>query len=171
METVSYYSLLGVSRRASVDEIKKAYRRLVFQYHPDRNPGDAKAAEKFKEILDAYGVLSDTIERARYDRTLEDDPEEEKAKQKSHSGSQQQSNGNGFGQQFNDTFQSSSSQYQGKAEPEPKCPGCSIIGIEHIVLRKGGSGTSRGKQFVLSPFNVILCSQCGHVYGITGQSS
>jgi len=63
-----YYSLLGVSKAASADEMKKAYRKLAMQHHPDRNPGDKKAEEKFKEISHAYDVLSDEQKRAAYDR-------------------------------------------------------------------------------------------------------
>ncbi len=63
-----YYEVLGVARDASVGEIKKAYRGLAVKYHPDRNPGDAKAEEKFKEAATAYAVLSDPEKRSRYDR-------------------------------------------------------------------------------------------------------
>src|SRR3954453_13602179 len=63
-----YYKSLGVDRKASADEIKKAYRKLARQYHPDRNPGDAKAEERFKEISEAYDVLSDPDKRKKYDR-------------------------------------------------------------------------------------------------------
>ncbi|HSL18579.1 MAG TPA: molecular chaperone DnaJ [Methylomirabilota bacterium] len=63
-----YYEVLGVGREAPVAEIKKAYRRLAVQYHPDRNPGDATAEERFKEASEAYAVLADADKRARYDR-------------------------------------------------------------------------------------------------------
>lgn len=63
-----YYEVLGVSKSATADEIKKAYRKVAMQYHPDRNPGDASAEEKFKEAAEAYEVLSDSEKRARYDR-------------------------------------------------------------------------------------------------------
>src|SRR4051794_28783191 len=62
------YDTLGVSKSASGDEIKKAYRKLAREYHPDRNPGDAAAEEKFKEVQHAYDVLSDDDKRKQYDR-------------------------------------------------------------------------------------------------------
>jgi len=61
------YDTLGVKKGASADEIKKAYRKLAAQYHPDKNPGDASAEEKFKEVQNAYDVLSDTEKRKQYD--------------------------------------------------------------------------------------------------------
>ena len=63
-----YYELLGVSRTATADEIKKAYRQRAREFHPDANPNDAAAAEQFKKIAMAYQVLSDDEQRARYDR-------------------------------------------------------------------------------------------------------
>lgn len=63
-----YYEVLGVSKTASVDEIKKAYRKLAMQYHPDQNPGDKAAEEKFKEAAEAYSVLSDADKRRTYDQ-------------------------------------------------------------------------------------------------------
>lgn len=63
-----YYEVLGVAKSAGADEIKKAYRKIAMQYHPDRNPGDAAAEDKFKEAAEAYDVLSDADKKARYDR-------------------------------------------------------------------------------------------------------
>src|SRR5829696_10535452 len=63
-----YYEVLGVARDATEDQVKKAYRKLARQYHPDRNPGDKSAEAKFKEVQEAYDVLSDKNKRAQYDR-------------------------------------------------------------------------------------------------------
>jgi molecular chaperone DnaJ len=68
MSKRDYYEVLGVTKTSSVDEIKKAYRKVAMQYHPDRNPGDKAAEEKFKEAAEAYEILSDADKRAQYDR-------------------------------------------------------------------------------------------------------
>lgn len=68
MASKDYYQILGVPERATADEIKKAYRRLAKQYHPDKNPDKPQAAERFKEISEANGVLGDAEKRAQYDR-------------------------------------------------------------------------------------------------------
>ncbi|MCL4559439.1 MAG: DnaJ domain-containing protein [Chloroflexi bacterium] len=68
MEYKDYYKILGVERNASEQDIKKAYRKLALKYHPDRNQGNKQAEEKFKEINEAYQVLSDSKKRARYDQ-------------------------------------------------------------------------------------------------------
>jgi curved DNA-binding protein len=68
MEFKDYYKILGVDKKASVDEIKKAYRKLAMKYHPDRNPDDKSSEEKFKEVSEAHEVLSDPEKRKRYDQ-------------------------------------------------------------------------------------------------------
>lgn len=67
-EKRDYYEVLGVDKSASADEIKKSYRKIAMKYHPDRNPGDKDAEEKFKEAAEAYSVLSDPDKRAKYDK-------------------------------------------------------------------------------------------------------
>ena len=68
MAKEDYYAILGVAREASADELKKAYRKQAMQFHPDRNPGDAVAEAKFKEVSEAYEILKDDQKRAAYDR-------------------------------------------------------------------------------------------------------
>ena len=65
---VDYYQVLGVERGASADEIKKAYRKAAMRDHPDRNPGDIEAEDRFKQAAEAYSVLGDEEKRARYDQ-------------------------------------------------------------------------------------------------------
>ncbi len=159
--TFDYYSVLGIKRGASQEEIKRAYRKAVFRYHPDRNPGDVEAAGKFRQVLDAYEVLSNASRRANYDQVTrpahaESSTQEEPAEEESPRFESDPSNGFRFTQDF-----------KHKTEPEPKCPSCSVVGTDHIISRKAGSSSARGKQFILAPFNIVFCSACGHVYGVT----
>src|SRR3954447_8981540 len=68
MAKQDYYATLGVARDASADDLKKAYRKLAMQYHPDRNPGDKQAEARFKDVNEAYDILKDDQKRAAYDR-------------------------------------------------------------------------------------------------------
>ena len=152
-DSIDYYSLLGVEPKATPDEIKRAYRKLVFQYHPDRNPDNREAAEKLKEIMAAYDILSNEESRAQYDKNkgFRND--------KGADGKKSPGNGSHFSYEFKQ-----------RLEPEPQCPNCSVVGMDHVISRKSGSGMGRGKQFITSPFQVIFCDHCGHVYGIAGHS-
>ncbi|MCW3121668.1 MAG: chaperone DnaJ domain protein, partial [Flavipsychrobacter sp.] len=67
MDYKDYYKVLGVEKKASQEDIKKTYRKLAVKFHPDKNPGDKKAEEKFKEINEAYDVLGDAEKRKKYD--------------------------------------------------------------------------------------------------------
>src|SRR5436190_77537 len=67
-EKRDYYEVLSVERTVSAEELKKSYRKVAMQYHPDRNPGDHAAEEKFKEAAEAYAVLSDPSKRSQYDQ-------------------------------------------------------------------------------------------------------
>ena len=68
MSKRDYYTVLGVARGSSAEEIKKAYRKLAIQFHPDKNPGDAAAEDKFKEAAEAYEVLSNPEKKQKYDQ-------------------------------------------------------------------------------------------------------
>ena len=86
-----YYEVLGVSKDASVDEIKKSYRKQALKYHPDKNPGDKDSEEKFKEAAEAYEVLSSNEKRQRYD-------------QFGHAGMSGQAGAGGFSMDMEDIF-------------------------------------------------------------------
>src|SRR5947208_16973941 len=73
MSKRDYYEILGVGKTSSAEEIKKAYRKVAMQFHPDRNPGDKTADEKFKEAAEAYEMLSEQDKRAQYDRYSHED--------------------------------------------------------------------------------------------------
>ena len=89
-----YYEILSLDKTASSDQIKKAYRKVAMKYHPDRNPGDSSAEEKFKEAAEAYSILSDPEKKSRYD-------------QFGHAGINQGGAGAGFhGMDINDIFSS-----------------------------------------------------------------
>ncbi len=113
---MDYYKILGINRNATAEEIKKAFRKLAVKYHPDKNPGDKKAEERFKEINEAYDVLSNDEKRKKYDEFGENwkFADQAKAQQKQQYGDfgggewYYQGSGSGFGGEegFEDIFES-----------------------------------------------------------------
>ncbi len=131
MDYKDYYKILGVARGANTDEIKKAFRKLARKYHPDVNPGDKKAEEKFKEINEAYEVLSDSEKRRKYD-TLGPNWQEQ------------------FGPNFSGSGGRRSSQYGGRGSQfdfDPNSPGFSDF-FEALFGRsaQSGGGAARGTR-------------------------
>jgi molecular chaperone DnaJ len=117
MAKEDYYKILGVARDADKDELKKAYRKLAMQYHPDRNPGDHEAERHFKEVNEAYEVLRDDQKRAAYDRFGHAAFE--------HGGGMGDGFGQGFGSGFADIFEEMFGEFMGGG-------------------RRGGRGSTRG---------------------------
>jgi curved DNA-binding protein len=108
MDYKDYYKILGVSKNASQDEIKKSFRKLAVKFHPDKNPGDKKAEEKFKEINEANEVLGDAEKRKKYDELGENWKYYQQQGQQGGQRHQKQYHdfGEGFGGQFSDFFES-----------------------------------------------------------------
>lgn len=120
MSKRDYYEVLSLSKGASAEEIKKAYRKVAMQYHPDRNPGDKAAEEKFKEAAEAYEVLSDSDKRAQYDRY-------------GHAGLSNSSRGSGGGMNMDDIFSQFGDIF-----------GDDLFGSFFGGGRRGGNSRSRG---------------------------
>ncbi len=99
MSKEDYYKILGVSRDANESDIKKAYRKLALKHHPDRNPGDKSASEKFKQLNQAYETLKDQKKRSFYDKYGTDDPETASSQSSGGHGA-----GSGFSGDFSDVF-------------------------------------------------------------------
>ncbi|MBP7854671.1 J domain-containing protein [Candidatus Babeliales bacterium] len=123
MSKQNYYDILGVSKTATIDEIKKAYRALAMKHHPDRNPGNKEAEEKFKNAAEAYEVLSDEKKRATYD-------------QYGHAGYQNMNQGGGHHMNMDDIFKHFGDVFGG---------GGGGFNFEDLFNQRGGS-TSRRKK-------------------------
>lgn len=110
MEFIDYYAVLGIDKKATADEVKKAYRKLARKYHPDLNPNDKEAEKKFKQINEANAVLSDPANRKKYDKYGKDwkhAEEFEKARQSQQRQSSQQYTSSHFGEgDYSDFFES-----------------------------------------------------------------
>ncbi len=156
MSNKDYYSILGVSKNASADEIKKSYRRLVLKYHPDRNPGDKSAEEKFKEINEAYDVLKDDQKRSAYDKYGSN-----AFNGNSGSGFSDFSNGGfsagNFGD-FSDIFEQmfGDSIFGGGSRSRQQQSGADIRYDVAITLREACTGTNKNLQYT----TFVRCDLC-----------
>lgn len=153
MEKRDYYEILGVSRTASADEIKKAYRKLALKYHPDRNPDDKESENKFKEAAEAYEVLSNDEKRRQYD-------------QFGHAGPGQAGGGfhgftdmddifQQFGDIFGDIFGGAQQRKNKKAGPTPK-RGQDIVKGMSITLKEAFVGTKKDVTY----YHFVSCKTC-----------
>lgn len=145
-----YYEILGVSRDASESEIKKAYRNLALKYHPDRNPGDKEAEERFKEINEAYEVLSDPEKRARYDRfghSMGESP---------FTGAEG-FNGFGFGTSFSDIFNDIFSEFFGTSS-ERRRPTAGEDLLYNLKISFIESAKGAEKEIIVK--RKVLCKAC-----------
>jgi molecular chaperone DnaJ len=152
MAKKDYYELLGVSRSASADELKKAYRKLAMKYHPDRNPNDKESAEKFREINEAYDVLKDEQKRSAYDRFGH-------AAFEQGGGSRPGSGGFGFdfSGSFADIFDEMFGDFAGmRRSPEANMRGSDIRYNMEVSLEEAFSGTTTKIKYLTG----VACDSC-----------
>lgn len=140
-EKRDYYEVLGVARDADAAELKRAYRKLAVQYHPDRNPGDATAEARFKEAAEAYQVLSDGEKRAMYDRF-------------GHAGPQRSGFGGGFSD-VGDIFSAFSDIFGGGRRGP--APGGDIESQIELTLEEAATGAAKEVRFQRQ----AMCTTCG----------
>lgn len=152
MAKQDFYEILGVSRSAGADEVKRAYRKLAMQYHPDRNPGDKNAEQKFKDINEDYDVLKDDQKRAAYDRY-------------GHAAFEQGGRGpgdfgfaGGFGGGFADIFDEMFGEFMGGGRRGQTGPtrGNDLRYNLEITLEE----SFRGKQTTIRVPTLVLCDSC-----------
>lgn len=169
MEKRDYYTILGVSRTATADEIKAAYRKLALKYHPDRNPGNTEAENKFKEAAQAYEVLGDEQKRQRYDKF-------------GHAGVDGMGAGHGggphgmnmddifsnFGDIFGDIFGAHTGQRRGRKKSGPTAErGHDLFKEISITLKDAYLGSKHEMAF----FRFVPCTTCKHTGAQEGTSA
>lgn len=163
-----YYEILGVPKNASKDDLKKAYRKLAMQYHPDRNPGDKESEEKFKEAAEAYEVLNNDDKRAKYDRFGHD------GVRGSQYGSQGFSDINDIFSHFSDIFGGSSifddffggTQQRGRQRRGNGTPGSDLRVNLKLTLEEIAEGVSKKIKIKKQ----IKCDKCGGTGAESGTS-
>src|SRR5579883_479392 len=149
MAKQDFYETLGVSRSASPDEIKRAFRKLAMQYHPDRNAGDKNAEQKFKDINEAYDVLKDDQKRAAYDRF-------------GHAAFEHGANGRGAGDfnfgmgGFADIFDEMFGEFMGTRRNGRAAQGADLRYNLEISL----ADAFHGKQAQIRVTTAVLCEAC-----------
>ena len=168
MEFIDYYKVLGITKNATSDEIKKAYRKQARKLHPDINPNDKEAHEKFQQLNEANEVLSNSEKRAKYDKYGKDwekGEEYEKYKQQqqySNAGQQQQSysGGNFEGEDFSDYFSSMfGNQSGGNRRSQPKYRGQDIQAQVQIDIKE--AYTTHKKEFSVNGKNIRITVPAG----------
>ncbi len=165
MEFIDYYKVLGISKTATADEIKKAYRKLARKLHPDINPNDKEANAKFQQLNEANEVLGNPEKRKKYDKygkDWENGEEYEKYKQQQYSNAgQQQSYGGGFGgDDFSDYFSSMfGNQSGGRQRSQPKYRGQDIQAEVQIDIKE--AYTTHKKEFTVSGKNIRITIPAG----------
>lgn len=152
-----YYEVLGVDKKASADDIKRAYRRLAIKYHPDKNPGDKEAEAKFKECAEAYEVLSDTEKRSRYDQYGHDGLRGVGVHDYSHMNVNDIGDifGDIFGDMFGDIFGGRRSSRSGGARTASR--GYDLETAVELTLEDVAKGTEKTIEFTRQD----TCQECG----------
>ena len=158
MSNKDYYSILGVSKNASADEIKKSYRKLVLKYHPDKNPGDKSAEEKFKEINEAYEVLKDDKKRSAYDRYGSDAFSGGSSGSSGFEGFSSSGFSSGNFGDFSDIFEQmfGDSIFGGGRSSSRQQPGADIRYDIAVSLREACNGTSKNLRYT----TFVRCDLC-----------
>jgi len=161
MSKKNFYDILGVSKTADVAEIKKAYRALAMKYHPDRNPDNKDAEEKFKEATSAYEILSDEKKRAQYDQYGHDNYQNMQGGGGGHNQNMDdifRNFGDMFGGvDFGDIFGQGSSQRRKKSGPTPQ-RGHDLIQNITITLKEAYLGVKKEVSY----YHAFACEQCSH---------
>lgn len=159
MKKKDFYEILGVSKKADITEIKKAYRKLAMQYHPDRNPGNKEAEDKFKEAAEAYEVISDEQKRAQYDQYGD------AGYKNMHQGGGHQNMDDIFknfgdmfgGFDFGDIFGQGQQQRKKKSSPTPQ-RGHDLAQDITLTLKESYLGVNKE----ISYYHAFACSECNH---------